>query len=37
MVDDIEDKIGGQGLGGMIGGANSKVGEQNADRRERWR
>ena len=38
--DDIGERIGGQGLGGMmgIGGwAGGGVGEQNVDRRDRWR
>ena len=35
MVDDMGKGMGGQGLGGMIGGEDGRVGEQQTDRRDR--
>ena len=35
MVDDIGERIGGQGLGDMMGGAGGGVGEKT-DRRDKW-
>ena len=35
-MDDIGEGIGGQGLGGTIGRAGGRMGEQNVDKRDKW-